>query len=132
MKSYAGMKREQMLEEIRQIGKTLTGEFDLDSLVITGVDVEEEDGVRKMGNLVVENRETRWFFSIKEGGSYSGTGDLFASVLSAGMVKGISMKVCVEKAIAFLSGGIHDAVVEGTDRNDGICFEKYLGMLTDL
>ena len=68
----------------------------------------------------------------KRMGSYSGTGDLFASVLSAGMVKGISMKVCVEKAIAFLSGGIHDAVVEGTDRNDGICFEKYLGMLTDL
>ena len=132
MKSYAGMKREQMLEEIRQIGKTLAGEFDLDSLVITGVDVEEEDGILKMGNLVVENGETRWFFSIKEGGSYSGTGDLFASVLSAGMVKGISMKVCVEKAIAFLSGGIHDAVVEGTDRNDGICFEKYLGMLTDL
>ena len=62
MKSYAEMKREQMLEEIRQIGKTLAGEFDLDSLVITGVDVEEEDGVRKMGNLVVENRETRWFF----------------------------------------------------------------------
>ena len=132
MKSYAGMKREQMLEEIRQIGKTLAGEFDLNSLVITGVDVEEEDGILKMGNLVVENGETRWFFSIKEGGSYSGTGDLFASVLSAGMVKGISMKVCVEKAIAFLSSGIHDAVVEGTDRNDGICFEKYLGMLTDL
>ena len=48
MKSYAGMKREQMLEEIRQIGKTLAGEFDLDSLVITGVDVEEEDGILKM------------------------------------------------------------------------------------
>ena len=32
---------------------------------------------------------TTWVTAAKEGGSYSGTGDLFASVLSAGMVKGI-------------------------------------------
>ena len=29
-----------------------------------------------------------WCFAPKNGGSYSGTGDLFASVLSAGLVKG--------------------------------------------
>ena len=66
-------------------------------------------------------------FSVKEGGSYSGTGDLLASVLSAGMVRGIPMKACVEKAVEFLSGAIHDAVEEGTDRNDGVCFEKISG-----
>ena len=44
-------------------------------------------------------------------------------------MKGISMKECVQKAIAFLTGAIHDAVLEGTDRNDGVCFEKYLKML---
>ena len=27
----------------------------------------------------------------------------------------------------FVGGAIHDAVEEGTDRNDGVCFEKYLG-----
>mgnify|MGYP000529720024 CR=1 FL=1 len=40
------------------------------------------------------------------------------------------MKACVEKAVEFLGGAIHDAVEEGTDRNDGVCFEKYLGILT--
>ena len=45
------------------------------------------------------------------------------------LLKGISMKECVQKAISFLSGAIHDAVLEGTDRNDGVCFEKYLKML---
>ena len=34
------------------------------------------------------------------------------------MVRGIPMKACVEKAVEFLSGAIHDAVEEGTDRNE--------------
>ena len=65
----------------------------------------------------------------KEGGSYSGTGDLFASVLSAGMVRGTDTVDSVHKAVRFLSKGIHDAVAEGTDRNEGICFERYLSEL---
>ena len=67
--------------------------------------------------------------TVKEGGSYSGTGDLFASVLSAGMVKGMDTVDSVRKAVKFLSKGIHDAVLEGTDRNEGICFERYLSEL---
>ena len=31
--------------------------------------------------------------------------------------------------VKFLAKGIHDAVVEGTDRNEGICFERYLSEL---
>ena len=129
MELFSCMKEEQLLGEIEELGKRLAYHFGLESIVITGVDILCSDGGVKMGNLVVEKNEAAWYFSVKEGGSYSGTGDLFASVLSAGMVKGISMKECVQKAIAFLSGAIHDAVLEGTDRNDGVCFEKYLKML---
>ena len=35
----------------------------------------------------------------------------------------------VHRAVKFLAKGIHDAVVEGTDRNEGICFERYLSEL---
>ena len=52
--------------------------------------------------------------------------DLFASVLSAGLVKRMSMMTCVELAVKFLSKAIAETVQEGTDRNDGVCFEKYL------
>lgn len=114
---------------IEETGLLLLEKFKLDSLVITGVDMPGEDGILRMGNLVLDHGKKDWCCSVKEGGSYSGTGDLFASVLSAGMVKGMSMKECAEKAIAFLAGAIHDAVLEGTDRNDGVCFEKYLGLL---
>ena len=111
--------------------------FSLQAAVITGIEyeedktsIEEKSGISiRMGNLVVEKKEASWYFAPKRGGSYSGTGDLFASVLSAGLVQGISVKNCVEMAVNFLGNAIQDALSEGTDRNDGVCFEKYLWML---
>lgn len=117
------------LEEVEKISAALEREFCLPSVVITGVDYRAEDGSLQMGNLIREKKETQWVFAKKEGESYSGTGDLFASVLSAGMVQGLTMMECVKKAVKFLSKAIHDAVLEGEDRNDGVCFERYLGEL---
>ena len=82
-----------------------------------------------MGNLICQSESQTWITTRKEGGSYSGTGDIFASVLSAGMVKGIDTVSTVKKAVDFISKGIHDAVLEGTDRNEGICFEAHLAEL---
>ena len=117
------------MEEIREIGCGLARKFSLPAVVITGVDHREEGQPLKMGNLVLENGNSSWIFAEKSGGSYSGTGDLFASVLSAGLVKRYSMKTCAELAVDFISASIRDAVEEGTDRNDGVCFEQHLGML---
>lgn len=85
------------LAAIKRIGEKLTEEFSLAGAVLTGIEYEKwsEDGkktVLNMGNLVLENGKDSWYFSRKTGGSYSGTGDLFASVLSAGLVKGMSMR----------------------------------------
>ena len=107
MKALSDMEETQLLKEIEKSGRDLTQRFGLEAVVITGVEVAGSDGRAR-------------------------TGDLLASVLSAGMVRGIPMKACVEKAVEFLSGAIHDAVEEGTDRNDGVCFEKYLGILTQI
>lgn len=117
------------LEQIRNIGYRLAEKFSLSAVVITGIDHREEGQSLKMGNLVLERGESSWVFAEKSGGSYSGTGDLFASVLSAGLVKGLPMEQCVRMAVTFISASIRDAVKEGTDRNDGVCFEKHLGEL---
>lgn len=109
-------------------GKRLLKEYNLQTVVITGVEHTEENRAY-MGNLICESEENSWVFSRKEGGSYSGTGDLFASVLSAGLVKGLSMKECAEKAARFLEKALCQTVKEGTDRNDGVCFEPYLNEL---
>ena len=95
MKELSDMEETQLLKEIEKSGRDLTLRFGLESVVITGVEVSGSDGRARMGNLVLEKEKADWCFSVKEGGSYSGTGDLLASVLSAGMVRGIPMKACV-------------------------------------
>lgn len=122
----SGRKR---LDRIEEIGCRLAAEFLLSAVVITGVDYREGEEPVKMGNLVLEKEKSSWVFAEKAGGSYSGTGDLFASVLSAGLVKGYSMEKCAHLAVDFISASIRDAVEEGTDRNDGVCFEAHLGRL---
>ena len=126
----SGLETKKFMIEIQKIGQKIAKDFHTEA-VITGIDLYIDDPGKavEMANLIVNDRCQSWVTSKKEGGSYSGTGDLFASVLSAGMVKGMDTVETVKKAVKFLSGAIHDTVLEGTDRNEGVCFEKYLGEL---
>ncbi|HJB29865.1 MAG TPA: pyridoxamine kinase [Candidatus Blautia faecavium] len=114
------------LSQIESLGKALCQRFSLRAAVITGIDLKKEGEPSRIGNLVWEQEKPFWIFSQKYGGSYSGTGDMFASVLCGGLVKGMSMEASVKKAVSFLSGAIRDTVREGTDRNEGIAFEPHL------
>lgn len=127
-KELSLMDEERLLKFTESTGKELSKEFDTE-VVITGIDLPARENHQEMGNLICKDGVQTWVSTVKEGGSYSGTGDLFASVLSAGMVKGMDTVDSVRKAVKFLSKGIHDAVFEGTDRNEGICFERYLSEL---
>lgn len=127
-KELSLMDEERLLKFTESTGKELSKEFDTE-VVITGIDLPARENHQEMGNLICKDGVQTWVSTLKEGGSYSGTGDLFASVLSAGMVKGMDTVDSVRKAVKFLSKGIHDAVLEGTDRNEGICFERYLSEL---
>ena len=127
-KELSLMDEERLLRFTESTGKELSKEFDTE-VVITGIDLPARENHQEIGNLICQDGVQTWVSTVKEGGSYSGTGDLFASVLSAGMVKGMDTVDSVRKAVKFLSKGIHDAVLEGTDRNEGICFERYLSEL---
>ena len=127
-KELSLMDEERLLKFTESTGKELSKEFDTE-VVITGIDLPARENHQEMGNLICKDGVQTWVSTVKEGGSYSGTGDLFASVLSAGMVKGMDTVDSVRKAVKFLSKGILDAVLEGTDRNEGICFERYLSEL---
>ena len=127
-KELSLMDEERLLKFTESTGKELSKEFDTE-VVITGIDLPARENHQEMGNLICKDGVQTWVSTVKEGGSYSGTGDLFASVLSAGMVKGMDTVDSVRKAVKFLAKGIHDAVLEGTDRNEGICFERYLSEL---
>lgn len=124
------MEKDCYMEFVEETGKKLTDCFHTET-VITGIDLPNREDAPQIGNLICKGGMTEWVSAPKDGGSYSGTGDLFASVLCAGMVKGTDISVSVKKAVRFLSKAIHDTVAEGTDRNEGVCFETYLPELRD-
>lgn len=63
------------------------------------------------------------------GGSFSGTGDIFASIVFASVVNGESLVSAVKEAVSFIEKATADTAKEPYDRNDGINFEKFLYQL---
>lgn len=124
-----GLGDEAFRKYVEMLAREIQKKYQTKAVVITGIDLPNTAKGAQIGNFILEENEPAWVVTKKYGGSYSGTGDLFASILSAGMIKGRSMKQCVEKAVRFLTKAIKDAVEEGTDRNDGVCFERYLYQL---
>lgn len=94
------------------------------SMVITGI---FKDGF--VHNAVISDGELGFVKSKQHGGGFSGTGDLFASIMCGGMIKNTDIKACAEKAASFLESAIADTVKEPYERNDGINFEKFLHTL---
>lgn len=121
-------------EEYTEIGKELLSRFDLRGVVITGIDFRETTEAGELTDYVgtfvceksVEGATCHMEACEKIGGSYSGTGDLFASVICGGVLRGMSLQECVRKASGFIAKALRETVKEKTDRNEGICFELFL------
>ena len=100
-----------------------------DHVIVTGIPViDNVTKDRRIGNLLVNKDDSYFSTQPYKGESYSGTGDLFASVISAGIADGRDIKECMDLAGKFIHQSIQDTA-KNTDRNDGIEFEKNLGML---
>jgi pyridoxine kinase len=82
-----------------------------------------------MGNLAITMDNIYYTKSPYTGKSFSGTGDLFASVIIGSLVQGVSIKEAVKRAVKFLQPAIEEASMDGSDRNHGVYFEKYLKIL---
>ena len=98
------------------------------SIVVTGIHCEK-DKVSYMGNLVVSGNETAYIEKPYVGKSFSGTGDLFSSVVCGSVVKGTDLTASVKKAVDFLQTAIEDAADANEDSCHGVQFEKYLHLL---
>ncbi len=99
-------------------------------IVVTGIRfVDEESGKEMMGNLAVTGKGAELFAAEFIGESYSGTGDLFASVIAGGRARDFEPAESVKLAQKFVGAAIRDAVRKGVPRNEGVEFERHLGML---
>jgi pyridoxine kinase len=97
-------------------------------VIVTGI-VTQTGGRQYMGNLAVTDCYSYYVKTPYTGKSFSGTGDLFASVIAGCLVKGVPLKEAIDKAVHFLTPAIEEASMDCNDRNHGVYFEKYLGLL---
>lgn len=98
------------------------------SIVVTGI-IRERDRKEYMGNLVVSEIEHTHIEKPYVRQSFSGTGDLFASVVIGMLVRGESLAASVQKASDFLQTAIEEAAAQQVDSRHGVHFEKYLNCL---
>ena len=117
------------IDRIAELGKALLKRYGVKIVIITGIEHKDSDGTIKVLNLVASDDEVFCVSCKKIGGSYSGTGDLFASVIFSGLLRGDSLRDTVNLAVNFIETSLHDTVSLGIDRNEGIEFEKNLNLL---
>ncbi|MCI7181218.1 MAG: pyridoxamine kinase [Schaedlerella sp.] len=119
-----------LMKKIEKLGRHMLARGP-EMVVVTGIHfLDETDRTRKIGNMLVTKEGCRVSAFPYIGGSFSGTGDLFASVIAGGMARGDDLFDTMELAGAFIERAMEDSVKEGVERNDGVNYEKYLGMLS--
>lgn len=100
--------------------------------VVTGICYTDgQTGREMMGNLAVTEKGTSFAAFPFIGDSYSGTGDLFASIVAAGRARGDSLAEAMKLAGSMIERAIEDSVRDGVPRNDGVEYERYLWMLCE-
>lgn len=117
------------LKALEEVGVALQEETKA-QVIITGITPPSSDlDQQAIGNMYLDGNNIYYRAMPYNGKSYSGTGDLFASVIMGGMMRGDDLKQSIQRAEEFLSAAIKDTSLEQTPEVEGVNFEKYLGML---
>lgn len=128
-KYLSGLETEAFMVEIRKTGQKIAENFHTEA-VITGIDLytQSADKEAEMANLIVNESIWEWVTAKKKEEAIPAR-EIFC--LSFKRRHGKRSGYCgnCKKAVNFISRAIHDTVLEGTNRNEGVCFEKHLGEL---
>ncbi|MBO5657357.1 MAG: pyridoxamine kinase [Agathobacter sp.] len=100
-------------------------------VIITGVMVTEE-GNDYLYNVAATAEGIHYAPLPMFPRSFSGTGDLFASIMCGLKLNGYPTSKAIDLATQFLYHSIQDTMEYNTDSNEGIAFEGHLGELVDL
>ena len=98
------------------------------SVILTGVVKGKQ-----ILNVIHERGKEPVFHATKfVAGNYHGTGDVFAAVIGASMVRGVPMEEAVRRAAAFTKKCVEKTEELGAPEQDGLCLEECLSYLTKL
>ena len=94
------------------------------TVVITGIKNNDE-----ILNLIVDKNGARPVKSMLLNGSYSGTGDIFSSIVCGAVTKGMDFSDAVTLATNFISESIKSTLTDLSYEPDGVNFQTHLEML---
>ena len=98
------------------------------SVVLTGY--SSESGQTGAPCFDRDSGESKAVQTPREPQDFSGTGDLFASVLAGGVARGVPLFQAAQAAADFVRDCIARTLAEGLTEQDGVDFEPLLGQLT--
>lgn len=110
-------------EYIGELASSLLSET-TKTVIVTGIKSDTE-----ISNLIVEKSGSSIVYSELLGGSYSGTGDIFSSVVCGGITKGMSVFDAVTLATDFIYCSIINTHTKLDYEPNGVNFQKKLEML---
>ncbi|MGE4547958.1 MAG: pyridoxamine kinase [Intestinibacillus sp.] len=96
-------------------------------VVLTGL----SQGGGTVGVLCCEEGQTAFFEHARIARYYPGTGDIFASVLLGGLLRGKTLADAAARAALFVRDCIDYTAAQGTDNMHGVQFETQLAGLTE-
>ncbi len=94
------------------------------TVIVTGIKSNDE-----IINLIADKNGISLVKSTLLKGSYSGTGDIFSSIVCGGITKGMSVLDAVTLATEFISNSIKITPTKLDYEPDGVNFQKHLEML---
>lgn len=125
--TVCGLPGELKIEVLRQMADGLL-QKGTKSILVTGIHLTE-NGEEKIGNLIISKEQCELIAFPYIGGSYSGTGDIFASIIAGGMARGDSLRDLCVLAGRFVEAAMRDSAADQVEAIAGTEFERNLGML---
>ena len=120
---YNEINKEISIEKITEIASSLLNEI-TKTVIITGVKTDNE-----ICNIIVEEGSVNLVKSRLLNGSFSGTGDIFSSIVCGGITKGMDIFDAVNLATDFIYCSIKKTPTELDYEPNGVNFQKNLEML---
>ena len=120
---YNEISKANRIENIAEIASVLINEA-TKTVIITGVKSGEE-----ICNVIVEKDSVKLVKSKYLNGSYSGTGDIFSSIVCGGITKGLNVNESVKLATDFIYNSIKITPTALDYEPNGVNFQKNLEML---
>ncbi len=120
---YNEITRKNNIEKIGNLAFSLLNKT-TKTVVVTGIKSDDE-----IINLLVDKSGTNAVKSTLLNGSYSGTGDIFSSIVCGAVTKGMDMVDAVTLATDFICESIKSTPTDLNYEPDGVNFQKHLEML---